>query len=191
MINVQELKSFCSPDLEYLTIKCWPDYLPREFSLVIVTEVYSSTQANTTTALKVLGFGQTGKHISWGRIYCSWDFSKAHLKKTQPKIYQHIDCSTLAAKTLDHCYSNFRDAYKALPCSPFGKSDHDSIFLIPSYRQKLKQEVPVLRSVQRWSGQSESMLHSCFDHADWDMFLGASEKNIDIYTDWVHPNQKP
>ena len=35
------------------------------------------------------------------------------------------------------------------------------------------------------------MLHDCFDHADWDMFLGASEKNIDIYTDWVHPNQKP
>ena len=30
--NIQELKSFCSPDLEFLTIKCRLHYLPREFS---------------------------------------------------------------------------------------------------------------------------------------------------------------
>ena len=30
--NIQELKSFCSPDLEFLTIKCRSHYLPREFS---------------------------------------------------------------------------------------------------------------------------------------------------------------
>ena len=68
------------------------------------------------------------------------DFNKANLKTRLPKLYQHIDCATRAGKTLDYCYSNFCDAYKALPRPPFGKADHDSILLIPAYRQKLKQE---------------------------------------------------
>jgi hypothetical protein len=41
--NIQELKSFCSPGIEFLTIltiKFRPYYLPREFSSVIVTAVY-------------------------------------------------------------------------------------------------------------------------------------------------------
>ena len=34
------LKSFCSPDLEFLTIKCRPHFLPMEFSSFIITAVY-------------------------------------------------------------------------------------------------------------------------------------------------------
>jgi hypothetical protein len=75
--------------------------------------------------------------------------------------------------------------YNALPCTPFGKSHHDSILLLPAYRQKLKQEAPVLRSVQRWSDQSYSTLQDCFDHVDWDMFRIASDNNIDEYADSV------
>jgi hypothetical protein len=71
------------------------------------------------------------------------------------------------------------------PRPPFSKSDHDSLLLIPSYRQKLKQEAPVPRSIQCWSDQSQSMLQDCFDHADWDMFRVASENNIVVYTDTV------
>jgi hypothetical protein len=47
------------------------------------------------------------------------------------------------------------NAYKALTHHYLGKSDHDSILLLPSYRQKLKQEVPMLRTIQCWSDQSE------------------------------------
>jgi hypothetical protein len=71
------------------------------------------------------------------------------------------------------------------PPPPFGKSDTGSILLLPSYRQKLKQDVPVTRTIQRWSDQSESRLQDCFDHADWDMFRSASENNIDLYVDSV------
>ena len=110
------------------------------------------------------------------------DFNKANLKTRLHKCYQHIECATRAGKTLDHCYSNFRDPYKALPRHPFGKFDHDSILLLPAYRQKLKQEAPVLRSVQRWSDKSDSMLQ---DHMDWDMFRIASNNNIDEYADSV------
>jgi hypothetical protein len=77
-------------------------------------------------------------------------------------------------------------AYKAFPCPPFGNSDHDSILLLPFYRQKLKQEAPMVRTIQRWSDQSESMLQDCFDHADLDMFRVASENNIDTYIDTVN-----
>jgi hypothetical protein len=43
------------------------------------------------------------------------NFNKANLRTRLPKSNQHIDCNTRAGNTLDHCYSNFCDAYKALP----------------------------------------------------------------------------
>ena len=69
----------------------------------------------------------------------------------------------------------------------------------------------MLRSIQRWSDQSDSTLHDCcFDRVDWDMFRVASDNNIDVYADSVskfirkcigdvvltetiktYPNQKP
>ena len=52
-------------------------------------------------------------------------------------------------KTLDHLYSTHRDAYRALPRPPFGKSNHNSILLIPAYKLKLKQEAPVTRSIKK------------------------------------------
>ena len=50
-------------------------------------------------------------------------------------------------KTLDHLYSTHRDAYKALP--PFGKSDHNTILLIPAYKQQLKKKAQVTRSIKK------------------------------------------
>jgi hypothetical protein len=41
-------------------------------------------------------------------------------------------------KKLDYLYSTHRDAYKALSRPPYGKSDHNSILLIPAYKQKMK-----------------------------------------------------
>ena len=68
----------------------------------------------------------------------------------------------------------------------------------------------MVRTIQHWSDPSKSTVQDCFDHADWDMFWGASENNIDEYTDSVtefirkcigdvvptvtietYPNQKP
>ncbi|KAI4888337.1 hypothetical protein NFI96_027462, partial [Prochilodus magdalenae] len=107
-------------------------------------------------------------------------------------------------------YTPFCDAYKPLPRPPFGKSDHSSILLLPTYRQKLKQAQPTIREVHRWSDQSDSMLQDCFDHVDWEMFREVSNNNLDEYTDSVtgfirkciedvvptrpvrvYPNQKP
>jgi hypothetical protein len=86
-----------------------------------------------------------------------------------PHFYQHITCATRGKKTLDHLSSTHRDAYKALPHPPFGKSDHNYI-LILDYKQQLKQEVPVTRSIRRWSDDVDAKLQDCFASTDWNMF---------------------
>jgi hypothetical protein len=37
---------------------------------------------------------------------------------------------------------------------PFGKSDYNSILLIPAYKLKLKQEASVTRSIKKWSDEA-------------------------------------
>ena len=71
------------------------------------------------------------------------DFNAGKLKPVLPNFYQHVKRATRGKTTLDHLYSTHKDAYKALPHPSFGKSDHNSILLIPAYKQKLKQEAPV------------------------------------------------
>ncbi|CDQ59754.1 unnamed protein product [Oncorhynchus mykiss] len=144
-------------------------------------------QADTSMALNELHWTLCKLETTYpeAAFIVAGDFNNAKLKTRLPKFYQHIECATRAEKILDHCYSNFCDSYKALPRPPFGKSDHDSILLLRAYRQKLKQEMPVLMSVQRWSDQSDSTLQDCFNHVDWDMFRIASDNNIDEYADSV------
>jgi hypothetical protein len=57
-------------------------------------------------------------------------------------------------KPQDYFYSTHRDMYKALPHPPFGKCDHNSILLIPAYKQKLKQT----RSIKKWSDEADAKL---------------------------------
>lgn len=52
--NISTLSRSCSPHLEHLSIICSPFYLPREFSLIIVTVVYISPQADIGLALSKL-----------------------------------------------------------------------------------------------------------------------------------------
>jgi hypothetical protein len=84
-----------------------------------------------------------------------------------PHFYQHVKCATRGRKKiLNHLYFTHRDAYKALP--PFGISDHNSIILIPAYKQRLKQEAPVTQSIKKWSDD-------CFAITDWNMFRDSSD----------------
>ena len=86
---------------------------------------------------------------------------------------------------------------------------HNSIPLIPAYMEKLKQEVPVKRSVQKWSDEADAKLQDCFNSTNWNMFWESSD-NIEEFTTLVtglinkciddifptvtvriYPNQKP
>ncbi len=185
--NIHSIKSFCSPDLEFHMLLCRPFWLPREFTAIIITAVYIPPQANTDQALRELYriiSDQESAHPDAAFIITG-DFNKANFKTIAPKYFQHVTINTRGDRTLDHCYSPLRDAYKSVPRPPFGKSDHSSVLLLPAYRQKLKREAPALRTVHCWTDQSDAILQDCFDHVDWDMFRAASDDDIEAYSDTV------
>ncbi len=110
-----------------------PFYLPREFSAVIATAVYIPPQADTSLALSKLHeelSGYINKHPDTASIIAG-DFNKANLRKFMPNFHQHVSCPTRGPNTLDHCYTQFKNAYKARSLPAFGKSDHAAIFLTP------------------------------------------------------------
>ncbi len=182
--NISSLSRSCSPHLEHLSIFCRPFYLPQEFSSIIVTAVYIPPQADTGLALSKLHdvlSGYINKHPDAAFII-SGEFNKANLRQVMPNFHQHVSCPTRGPNTLDHCYSQFKNAYKARSLPAFGKSDHAAIFLTPKYKQRLAQEPPVKRAVTRWSSHSEAMLQAALDDVDWDMFW-ASSSDVSEFTD--------
>ncbi len=113
--NISILSRSCSPHLEHLSIICRPFYLPREFTSIIVTAVYIPPQADTSLALSKLHdelSGNINKHPDAACIIAR-GFNKANLRKVMPNFHQHISCPTRGQNTLDHCYTQFKNAYKA------------------------------------------------------------------------------
>ncbi|KAL6483948.1 hypothetical protein MHYP_G00088210 [Metynnis hypsauchen] len=106
--NVHFVKSFCSPDLEYL---------PREIPGVIVTTMYTPPQAGTEMALRKLYEAVNKQETTRpeAAFIVFGDFNKSNFRKVAPKYVQHISCSTQKSHTLDYCYSPFCEAYKTLP----------------------------------------------------------------------------
>ena len=106
-------------------------------------------------------------------LLVAWDFNAGKLKSVLTHFISMLNVQPEGKKTLDHLYDIHRDAFKALP--PFGKSDHNSILLIPAYMQKLKQEAPVTRSIKKWSGEADAKLLDCSASTDWNMFPDSSD----------------
>ncbi|KAK1792027.1 hypothetical protein P4O66_001757 [Electrophorus voltai] len=184
--NVVTLACSCSPNLELLALKLRPFYLPREFTSVIINTVYIPPQANMDTALWELHEALTqfqAQHRDAALIVVG-DFNSANLKRAVPNLYQHITFPTRGNRTLDHCYTPYKDSYKALAHPPFGKSDHAAIFLLPKYKQRLKREAPVQREVARWTDQSVAALQDALDDADWDMFRRSTD-DVSEFTEAV------
>jgi hypothetical protein len=194
-------------------ISCRQRYLPKEFSSILFISVYlpPQTDAGTKSVLNQLDkviSKQENAHPE-AKLLVPGDFNAGKLKSVLPNFYQHVTSATRGKKPLDQLYSTHRDAYKAFPRPPFGKFDHNSIFLIPVYKKKLKQEVPVTRSIRKWSDGADATLQDCFASSDWNMFRDSSN-GIEEYTTSVigfinkciddivptvtvltNPNQKP
>ncbi len=182
--NISILSRSCSPHLEHLSIICRPFYLPREFSSIVVTAVYIPPKADSSLALSKLHDELSGYINIHPDAACiiAGDFNKANLKKVIPNFHQHVSCPTRGLNTLDHCYTQFKNAYKAHSLPAFGKSDHAAIFLTPDYKQRILQEPPVEREVTRWSPHSEATLQASLDDVDWDMFR-ASSSDVSEFTE--------
>ncbi|XP_072358730.1 uncharacterized protein [Scyliorhinus torazame] len=184
-LDVAILATYCSLDLEYLTVKCRPYYLPREFTSAIITAVYIPPQAEVRKALDelytVINNYET-EHPE-ALFIMAGDFNKANLKSVLPKFHQHI-CPTRGDNTLDHCYSKIKGAYRSIPRTHFGKSDHKTALLLPADKQKPKRENPAKNVVQCWSEETEELLRDCLETVDWSIFNN-SATNLNEYATTV------
>ncbi len=182
--EVEVISHSYSPALERLTIKCRPFYSPREFPSVLLTAVYIPPQAKCYG-----GYGGAPwryQHLQAISIIAG-DFIHCSLRSVLPKYHQHVSCHTRGEKTLDHCYSNIKGAFRSIPRPPFGKSHHSSVLLLPVYRQEAKRETPNLRTVQCWSADDELKLQGCFELTDWSVFRDPNNlcEYADTVTDYV------
>ncbi len=85
---------------------------------------------------------------------------------------------------LDHCYTTIKNAYHSVPRGAFGLSDYCLVYLIPTYRQKIKSTKPVIKTVKRWTNEIERVLQACLDLTDWSVFEAAAT-NPDELTETV------
>eukprot|EP00061_Rhincodon_typus_P010723 g35235.t1 len=170
--DVATLASNCSLDLEYLTVKCRPYYLPREFPSAILTAVYLQPHVDVENALDKIYTAINTPEIKSPELLfiVACDFNQANLKQVMPKYHQHISCPDRGPNILDHCYTTIKDAYGSIPHSQFGKSHQNAVFLLLAYKQKLKQENPSWKEVQCWSQAAGDRLQDCWESLDWTVF---------------------
>ena len=136
--DVTTLARFCSPDLEYLTLKCCPDNLPREFTSVILTAVYIPPQADMKAALDEISTATNSLETKYPEALLieAGDFNQANLKSVLPRYYQHVTCPTRGPNILDHCCTKIKHAYRSIARPHFGKSNHKAVLLLPAFKQK-------------------------------------------------------
>ena len=147
--------------------------------------VYIPPDANVTSAINQLTTRVLAAETTYpDSVIILGDFNHTNLKKVLPRYKQHVNCSTRNNNTLDHCYTIFKDAYRATTRAPLGESDRATVVLIPTYRQKLKTIKPTTKTVRKRTADSTITLKACFDNTDWQMFKDSCP-DLDAYTDTV------
>jgi hypothetical protein len=192
-----------------LAVSFRPFYLPREFGQVFVTVVYIPPDANTKTACDIIHetTQKLEEYSTDSPKFILGDFNACTLTDSLPNYYQYVKCPTRSTRTIDLCYGNIKDAYKSMARAPIGGSDHNSIYLIPTYRQKLKTVKPTVKSIKVWTTDSLETLKGCFECTDWSIFEGVTldemtetitgyitfcvETVVPSKTVKIYPNNKP
>lgn len=66
-------------------------------------------------------------------------------------------------------------------------SDHNSDYLIPTYRTVLKSSKPVTKDLSLWLENSIESLKGWFLCTEWDIFYGAElDESTEVITDYVN-----
>ena len=143
----------CSENVEYLTVRLRPFYLPRELQCIIVSAVYIPPSAKEEAALKELPSSISEYDNSYpdAAFIILGDFNHCNLWKYIPKLYKSVTFPTRGNNTLDQCYSNIKNAFFATPLPHFGKSDHLAIILRPADTKRLKARPVTIKTVDTWT----------------------------------------
>ena len=177
--NVTVKQRVCTPELELISVSLRPRYLPREFGRISVTIVYASVFDSTSAARagKAIAAGVRDLQLISADAPCFivGDFNHCDLHKALPSFRQFVTCPTRVNNTIDLCYGNIPRAYKSVSLPPVGKSDHNSIHLIPAYRPKIETEPIVKKSLRVWTPESEEQLRGCFECTEWSVLVDSCE----------------
>ena len=171
--NSTVIDQHCSPDLEMLAVKCRPFYLPREFSVTVVTAVYIPPDANVNAALGYLLAAINKQQTTYpeGVFIVAGDFNHVNLKTVLPCFDQHVKCATRGKNILDCVYSNIKKGYRASPLAHLGQSDHLSLSLIPAYRPIIKKQEATIKTFRKWPEDASLQLQDCFERTNWTLFF--------------------
>ncbi len=114
--NISSLSRSCSPH-SGTSIHYLPPILftPRVLRGHRYCRLHPTT-ADTSLALSKLHDVISGyiNQTSWRCFYSSRGIlTKPNLRQVMPNFHPHVSCPTRGPNTLDHCYSQFKNAYKA------------------------------------------------------------------------------
>ncbi|KAM9804526.1 uncharacterized protein ACB057_006388 [Neosynchiropus ocellatus] len=104
-------------------------------------------QANVNNARQIYGLEM--KHPDWFFIVMGL-FNGANLTQELAKFKQHVSCPTRESNTLDHCYATIKGVHHSIPRAALGLCDRCLVHIIRTYRQKLKREKPVVKTMKKY-----------------------------------------
>ncbi|XP_013890172.1 uncharacterized protein LOC106537333 [Austrofundulus limnaeus] len=164
-----------------------PYYLPREFSHAIVIAAYVTPSANADTACDILhsAVSRIQSQHPQALLLISGDFNQSSPSSTLSVFTQYVTCHTRENKILDLFYANTKEAYKSLPLPPLGRSDHNLVHLLPVYKPLVHREPAVIRTVKKWSAETEEALKDCFSTTLWEEMCDSYGEDIDGLTHFI------
>ena len=183
--NITIHRRYCSKELELLHLECRPHYLPREINIVNLILVYcvpGADEKNCVSTLEDVIDQCNVKHPDAANIIVG-DFNHVKLKH----LHQYVNFPTRDNATLDLCYSNIRDAYKAYKLPAIGASDHSTIQLSPTYvakHRKTKNRKLIKTIID------DACIETCqatFHTTDWETLLNTNiDQSADVLSSYIN-----
>ncbi|GFR90791.1 endonuclease domain of the non-LTR retrotransposon LINE-1 [Elysia marginata] len=103
--NTHVKYTICNPDIELLTLSPRPYYLPKEFTHVLITNVYDSPSANGSSAANQLAthiYDMESQHPDALKIVTGdFNYCDAATELSALLLQQEVNCPTRGEKTLD------------------------------------------------------------------------------------------
>ena len=150
-------------------LSCWPYYIPREFSHVLITTVYVPPSANAQDAANSIS-----SHVINLETSAPDAFNHCSLKTSIINYFQYVKCATQKDRILDQYYTNVKDTYTSVSLPPLRWSDHNIVQFIPRYRPLVQRELTVTCTIKEWSDDAVEKLKGSLDCTDWDVFVDSS-----------------
>ncbi len=188
--NVTTKETHCCDNLEFLVVSCRPYYLPREFNNVFIFNVYIPPSANMSVASELLlnSINKFETSCPESVKIIVGDFNGCNFHDQIPAYEQYVKCTTRGDSTLDLMFCNIKDGYRVVKKTPLGNSDHNMLYCMPVYKQKLKREKQKKVTIKRWSEESICELQGCFMSTDWSVLYDDNsdiDANVDVMTSYI------